>query len=147
MSDSNFKRRDFHKLTMAAVSGLIAGGAAGQTASAQDDSGKTKLTMDPALLAQEPHVCRGLNTCKGKAKGGDNSCAGQGNCASVEKHTCQGTNDCKGQGGCGGYPGQNTCSGKGHCAVPLKRDVWETARTQFEEVMGDMGKKVGKAPA
>ena len=57
-----------------------------------------------------------------------------------------GENACKGQGGCGGYPGQNACKGKGHCAVPLGKETWALARKQFEQLMGDVGKKVGKAP-
>ncbi|MBW3543226.1 MAG: hypothetical protein KY476_23475 [Planctomycetes bacterium] len=144
MSDTTLGRRDFHKLTAAAFTGLVAG--AGTSALAQDDDGKKKLTVDPLLLSQEPHVCRGLNTCKGKGKGGDNACAGQGACTSVAAHACNGQNDCKGQGGCGGYPGQNTCKEKGHCNVPLKKNIWTHARTQFEEVMADLGKKVGKPP-
>jgi len=145
MQESNLKRRDFHGLTMAALGGLIAGaGISANSAHAQEKK-KSELSMDPALLTAEPHTCRGLNTCKGKGKG-DHACAGQGACASVEKHACNEMNSCKGQGGCGGYPGQNTCKGKGHCAVPLSKDSWKLARKQFEQVMADMGMKVGPAP-
>lgn len=145
MPGSDLKRRDFHKLTMAAFGGMVAG-AGLETAHAQEKEEEGKLTMDPALLAQEPHVCRGLNTCKGKDATGNNACAGQGACSAVEKHSCDGMNDCKGQGGCSGYPGQNTCKGKGHCAVPLSEKTWAVARKQFEEVMKDLGHKVGPAP-
>lgn len=142
MSNSDLKRRDFTKLAMAAMSGMVAG-AGTNSLEAQEKKNEGELTMDPALLAKEPHVCRGLNTCQGKGKG-ENECAGKGACASVKEHACNSMNDCKGQGGCGGYPGQNTCQGKGHCAVPLKKEVWKLARKQFEEVMEDKGIQVGE---
>jgi hypothetical protein len=108
-----------------------------------------KVTEDvnPYLLAEEPHVCRGLNACKGKDKTGKNECAGQGVCATAEKHACNGNNECKGQGGCGEYPGQNTCKGKGACAVPLTAKTWAKARPKFELVMRAKGVKFGPAPA
>lgn len=157
MKSENLKRRDFHRLTMSALGGMLAGGcvqaardeeqsaAVAQDGQAKEDD-KPKIFVDPALLLTEPHVCRGLNTCKGKGKGDENACAGQGACAAVAAHECATTNDCKGQGGCGGYPGQNTCKGKGHCAVPLSDKTWEIARKQFEHLMKDDGKKVGDAP-
>ena len=101
----------------------------------------------PTLLTEEPHVCCGLNTCKGTSTSGDNACAGQGACATATTHGCQGLNDCKGQGGCGQHPGQNTCEGKGSCAVPLKRPQWELARPLFEKLMPLSGRTVGRAPA
>jgi len=144
MQRSDVSRRGFHKLTMAAFGGMVAG--AGTSAMGQEKADdKPKVNVDPALLLSEPHVCRGLNTCKGKGKG-DHACAGQGACTSVAAHSCAGENDCKGQGGCGGYPGQNTCKGKGHCAVPLQKKTWALARKQFEQLMKDAGKKVGDAP-
>jgi len=104
--------------------------------------------VDPQLLTQEPHVCRGLNTCKGNGKGGENACAGQGACATAEPHACAGLNACKGQGGCGQYPGQNTCQEKGECAVPIeKQDVWQRARDKFVQLMEAKGKEVGQPPA
>lgn len=157
MPKTNLKRRDFHKLTMAAFGGMVAGGCVQSakngppTAEAQGDQGKDEekpeIFVDPALLLQEPHVCRGLNSCQGKGQGEENACAGQGACAGVKAHECATTNDCKGQGGCGGYPGQNTCKGKGHCAVPLSDKTWAIARKQFEHLMKDAEKKVGDAPA
>lgn len=139
------QRRDFHKLTMAAFGGLVAG-ATVNSAQAQKKDEKPKVSVDPALLLEEPHSCKGLNTCKGKGKGEKNACAGQGACATAKAHDCKGMNDCKGQGGCGGYPGQNTCKSKGHCAVPLSKETWAIARKQFEHLMEDAGKKVGPAP-
>ncbi len=144
MCPTNLKRREFHKLTAAAFGGLLAG--SGGLVAAQGQEGKPKLLVDPALLLQEPHVCRGLNACRGKGKGEQNACAGQGACAVVKKHSCNGENDCKGQGGCGGYPGQNTCKGKGHCAVPLAKETWSIARMQLEHLVADMGKRLGAAP-
>lgn len=144
-SENGLQRRDFHKLALASMGGIVA---AGDTAAAQDakKDAKPKVSVDPALLLQEPHTCRGINTCKTKGRGAKNACAGQGACATVKAHACQGMNDCKGQGGCGGYPGQNACKGKGHCAVPLSKATWAIARKQFEHLMKDAGKKVGNAP-
>src|SRR5258708_3668326 len=121
----SLSRRDFGKLTAAAFGGVLLGStligrAADKTAE-----------HDPELLLQDKHVCRGLNTCKTKGKGADNSCAGMGNCAIAEKHSCKGDNSCKGQGGCGEYPGQNSCKGLGSCEVPLKEKTWKTARKAF----------------
>ena len=99
-------RRDFAKLTAAALGGLLAG--AGLT----EGAAKKPKKKDPKkpLFLQEPHVCRGLNTCKGKGKGGKNDCAGQGACATAKAHTCGGDNDCAGLGGCGEHPGENACT-------------------------------------
>lgn len=97
-------------------------------------------------LLSDPHVCRGLNTCK--AKGGDskNTCAGKGVCATAEAHTCHAANQCKGQGGCGEHPGENACKAKGACNVPLKPAAWKKARAKFEELMKKDGKEFGPAP-
>jgi len=156
MRERTIKRRDFQKLTMAAFGGMLAGtgctptaeeGGGGGEAAAGSAASETEVFAEPALLLAEPHVCRGLNTCKGKGKGEQNACAGQGACAVVDAHSCHGENECKGQGGCGGYPGQNTCDGKGHCAVPLSEETWALARKQLEHLMKDAGKEIGEAPA
>lgn len=102
--------------------------------------------IQPTLLLEEPHVCCGLNTCKGEGKSGDNQCAGQGSCATAETHVCQGLNACKGQGGCGEYPGQNGCEGKGACEVPLRKKQWDIARPKFEKLMNLAANDVGKPP-
>jgi hypothetical protein len=137
--DSQLSRRDFGKLTMAAFGGVLLG-----TQLAANAAEKEK--NDPALLLQDKHVCRGLNTCKGKGKGGDNSCAGTGNCAIAEAHSCKGDNTCKGQGGCGEYAGQNSCKGTGSCSVPLEEKTWKKARKAFEAQMKKAGKTFGDAP-
>src|SRR3954470_11695259 len=113
MKSSDLSRRDFSKLTAAALGGVLAGSLA-LTASAADEE---------SPLLKEPHVCCGLNTCKGKNGGKDNDCAGTRHCATAKKHSCHGENDCKGQGGCGEHPGENTCKGKGTCSVPLSADA------------------------
>jgi hypothetical protein len=144
--NKNCSRRDFTRLAAAATVGLAIGTGAG----AQDSKQKAppKVEVDPSLLIDaDPHVCRGLNSCKGKGKGGGNACAGQGSCATAPSITCSTNNTCKGKGGCGGYPGQNTCKGRGECAVPLKKEVWEIARKQFEQLMKAQARKIGKAPA
>ena len=124
------------------------------TGKPKDDAGKPKentAAAETPLLLQDPHVCRGINTCKNKGKPGTtNECAGQGHCNTVKSHSCQGMNDCKGHGGCGENPGENDCKGKGGCAVPLdagKKMTWQKARKRFEELMKKAGKTYGDAPA
>ena len=149
MEEHDVNRRQFNKLTMAAFGGLMAGTLTGCPKPEEgggEDAGDED-GGDEAAAAEKKHVCRGLNACDGKGAGGDNSCAGKGNCASAEPHTCKGENKCSGQGGCGENPGANTCSGKGACAVPLKEEAWKKARAAFEEKMKADGKTVGEAPA
>ena len=134
-------RRDFTKLAAAALGGALAGA----KLAAADDKPKAKDKAKPLLL-QEPHVCRGLNTCKGKAKGGKNDCAGMGQCATAKAHTCGGDNDCAGLGGCGEHPGENKCKGMGECHVPLTDKSWAKARKSFEAAMKKADKKFGAAP-
>src|SRR3954469_22325812 len=135
MKPSDLSRRDFSKFAAAALGGVLIGVA--NVASAADEE---------SPLLKEPHVCCGLNTCKGKNGEKDNDCAGTGHCASAKKHSCHGENDCKGQGGCGEHPGENTCKGKGECNVPLKEKSWKKARTRFEALMKEEKKEFGPAP-
>lgn len=103
-----------------------------------------------------PHSCQGLNSCKGQGYPTDNSCAGEGACATAVNHACQYTNSCKLQGGCG-YPGksesgapdynpsENTCAGNGGCQSPISpkqyynsgthsgKTVWAVARELFKK--------------
>lgn len=140
MDQSKMNRRDFQRLTTAAFGGILAGTALGGYAFADDE---------PASLLNDPHICRGLNLCKGKGGGetkGQNSCAGQGSCATADKHDCKGQNSCKGDGGCGEHPGENSCKGKGSCGVPLTGKMWKTARKNFEAGMKKAGKTFGDAP-
>jgi len=135
---SPISRRDFNRLTMAAFGGVLLGSTlASQAADAKHDA---------ANLLVDKHVCRGLNTCKGKGKGEKNSCAGMGECAIAEKHSCSGENACKGQGGCGEFAGQNDCKGQGSCEVPLKEKTWKQARAAFEKQMKKLAKEFGAAP-
>ena len=136
-----FTRRDFTKLTTAALGGAVAGttflGSGSKTARADDDADD----------AASKHACRGLNECAGNGAGGENACAGQGTCATVE-HTCAGSNDCKYQGGCGEEPANNDCSTQGGCHVPIaNEEKWATARELFEARMTAAGKDFGEAPA
>ena len=165
MTSPDMNRRDFTRWTAAAVGGVVAGslagcagnpespapapgeGDAGGATGAQTSGTPAEGSHDVAYLLEEPHVCRGLNTCEGKGAGGDNACAGQGTCHNANKHTCHYENECKGQGGCGEHPGQNACKGQGECAVPLGKPTWETARAAFEKAMAAAGKEVGAAPA
>ena len=135
---TRLSRRDFGKLTAAAFGGVLLGSMlVGRAADADEKA---------APATGDKHVCRGLNACKGQGKGGGNSCAGQGNCATVEAHSCKGSNTCKGQGGCGEKPGANSCKGEGGCKVPLKEKTWKKARKAFEHKMKAAGKTIGEAP-
>ena len=136
IQSTGLSRRDFNKLTVAAFGGILLGSTLTGRGADHDSS----------LILADKHVCRGINTCKGKGKGGDNSCAGQGSCATLEAHSCKGDNACKGQGGCGEYPGQNSCKTKGGCEIPLSDKEWKKARPVFEAEMTKTGKKFGPAP-
>lgn len=171
-------RRDFHQWSLAALGGALAGSVAGcggdpprnetpqgaavtpgvtatpgatATGAAEEDAFVGAEGMDLKLLLAEKHVCRGLNTCKGKGGCGEtkgaNECAGQGACATVEHHDCGSVHDCKGQSGCGQTAGVNACKGQGGCAVPVMDSAWEVARARFEELMKAEGKSIGPAPA
>ena len=141
-------RRDFNRLTIAAVGGLLAG-------MSQNAQAAPAEAAKPAAK-KELHVCRGLNGCKGQGAMADldgdgkpdaNVCAGQGACATAKHITCGGENDCKGQGGCGSTPGENDCKGQGHCHVPLMDSAWKKARARFEARMKKDKKEFGEAPA
>lgn len=140
MKDRNLSRRDVHKLTLAALGGMVAGSLfkGGTLLAAEGEADNPML--------KEPHVCCGLNTCKGHGQGGENACGGQGQCATAEAHACGGQNACGGQGGCGESVGSNACKGQGNCAVPLSGDKWQAARSKFEAAMEAAGKQVGAAP-
>jgi hypothetical protein len=144
MENSELNRRDFQRLTAAAMGGLLAGAAIGGTASAADEAPKKDKEKNPIL--GEPHVCRGINMCKGLGADKKNACAGQGACATAAHHLCHYKNECRGQGGCGAKPGENECKGKGECGVPMSSGAWKKCRARFEELMKAEGKKVGPAP-
>lgn len=149
-------RRKFGALAVAAFGGLMAGcdsnepsdtgNGGGGDEGGGDEGGGDEGNADKNPLLVEPHVCCGLNTCKGKGAGKENACAGQGTCATAKAHSCHFENECRGQGGCGEKPGENACKGKGECAVPLGEDAWKKARARFEELMKAEGKEVGAAP-
>ncbi len=92
MKSNDLSRREFAKLTAAALGGVVAGAATVRISAAAEGE-----TLGP--LTEGKNVCRGLNPACGGHKGGDNKCAGQGSCHTANKHTCHGGNDCKGQGG------------------------------------------------
>jgi hypothetical protein len=148
MNDNDLSRRQFQKLAMAALGGLMAGSTVACAADEKKDDKTEDKPKDEKKepLLQEPHVCRGLNTCKGLGKGGKNDCAGTSDCATAKTHTCGGENTCRGLGGCGDNPGENKCKGMGKCHVPLEDKAWAKARKRFEEVMKKADKKFGDAP-
>ena len=142
--DKQLNRRDFERLSAAALGGLLAGAGISHAALAADEAPKKDPKKNPML--GEPHVCRGINMCKGLGATKDNACAGQGACATAKAHLCHYKNECRGQGGCGAKPGENECKGKGECGVPMSSGAWKKARARFEELMEKEGKKVGPAP-
>ena len=164
MKPEGMDRREFHQLTIAALGGVIAGatvgcdhakpsgGKAADTKSdpetpASTSGGAVVLTAAAeALILDEPHTCRGLNSCKGLGRSKENTCAGTGTCASIADSHCGGTNECKGQGGCGENPGMNDCKGQGGCHIPLMPGAWETARAAFEAAMKKNERTFGDAP-
>ena len=121
MEKSDLNRREFQRLAGAALGGLVLGAGALNSNLFAKDEEKNPLLGDA-------HVCRGINTCKGKGADKKNSCAGTGSCATAEKHGCHKDNACKGQGGCGAHPGENACKAMGECAVPLTDASWKKAR-------------------
>jgi hypothetical protein len=141
MSESPINRRDFQKLSSAALGGLLAGSFAGCTPQAS-----TSISVSASASATELHLCRGLNTCKSKGGDGKNTCAGQGTCATFKEHSCHAQNDCKGQGGCGATPGENSCKGQGDCSVPLMSGAWKKVRQKLEDRLKKDGVAVGPAP-
>jgi hypothetical protein len=181
MSFSEIYRRDFSRLSLAAFGGLVAGTAArvalaqdakatpkGKSAAKDetestdtksegksDDKKPARKTRKPAKK-KEMHVCRGLNTCKGQGRSGENKCAGMGDCSTTATdHTCASENQCKGQGGCAvrvGKMGLNECANQGGGAVPLyfedtpKNSPWHMARARFEARMKRAGREFGPAP-
>ena len=90
-------RRDFNKLLLGAVAGILAGAQIhGVSAGEESEKGGAK------------HACKGMNDCKGHGGcdsgdggcAGKNSCKGHGGCATTAKHECAGKNSCKCHGGC-----------------------------------------------
>jgi hypothetical protein len=147
MNVPRLDRREVFRLALAALGGLVAGSTLAGCGGGQSETKDAGEGTPGDLLLGDPHVCRGLNTCKNKGKPGTtNACAGQAHCATVAAHDCNGQNDCKGHGGCGEHPGENACKGQGACAVPLSDKTWPKARKRFEELMTKAGKKFGAAP-
>jgi hypothetical protein len=135
-------RRDFHRLTAAALSGLASGAVLGC-----GKSGDGGRPGDAAVAKADVHLCRGLNDCKGLGKDGMNDCRGQGSCATAKEHSCGGQNECKGLGGCGEKVGANDCKGQGGCHVPLMDSAWDTLRKRKEAEWADKKLEFGQAPA
>jgi hypothetical protein len=161
MDHPELNRRDFHRLTVAAFGGVVAGTISGcgddkkSAGTGTTPAGSGAGTSPPAKsdgkdvadVKGDPHACRGLNACKGQGADGKNDCAGQGECATKAwHHSCSGQNDCKGQGGCGDNATQNDCKTKGGCHIPLMSSAWESARKHFEEKMKNDKKEFGEAP-
>jgi hypothetical protein len=140
---ASLDRRKFHQLTAAALSGLATGAALGCRS---EPAPPATVQANAAKANPDVHLCRGLNDCKGKGKGGNNECRGQGDCATVKEHSCGSENECKGLGGCGPLAGANECAGKGGCHVPLMDEVWKTVRKRVETEWKDKQLTYGEAP-
>lgn len=147
MKPSELNRRDFNKLAAAAFGGVVAGTTLGCSKKSSDKSGSksgSNVSTDKKsgdgsgsnVAVAEKHVCKGLNTCKGKGADGKNKCKGQGTCATVAHHECAGKNDCRGQGGCGETAGKNECKGKGGCKVPLMKEKLAELKAAFDKKHG-----------
>jgi hypothetical protein len=143
MDRRQLDRRDFHRLTTAALGGLAAGSVLG----CNPKGPATPVGSDATVAKADVHLCRGLNECKGQGKDAKNECRGQGACATAKEHTCGGQNECKGLGGCGENVGANDCKGKGGCHVPLMEGVWETLRKKKEAEWGDRKFEFAPPPA
>jgi hypothetical protein len=163
MDPQELNRRDFHRLTMAAVGGVLAGTIAGcggddkpavppKGSSTTPANSKPGEVTDGASRGEEvvtvegdPHACSGLNACKNQGASGKNDCAGTGECATKAwHHSCGGDNQCKGQGGCGTTATINDCKGQGVCHIPLMEKAWKSARKHYEEKMKEAGKEFGE---
>lgn len=155
MKREDLSRRDFGRLSVAAMGGLMAGslvGCGGKTekTEAEKTGEETAKTGEgggkedgPLAAWTGKHVCRGLNACKGEGKGGDNDCAGQGACFTAKEHTCHTANECKYQGGCApdyAKVASNECKGQGDCSVPLSEGAYEAAYKKFKADMEKAGK-------
>lgn len=176
MKRIELSRRDFHRLTVAAFSGVAAGTAIGcgnNADNAGNGGGRDDATTtgdatqtDEAISADdslgnseqelvggerpELNACLGLNQCQQYGKNpGQHDCAGQGACATAKSHDCKTKNECKYLGGCDGKPAANDCREQGGCQVPLEPigdEVWQQARTTFEKRMKEKSVPVGTAP-
>ncbi|HEX5102827.1 MAG TPA: twin-arginine translocation signal domain-containing protein [Pirellulaceae bacterium] len=143
MNDEAVNRRDFHKLTAAAIGGLTAGALLG----CRSEPAAGPPTAVSPVATGDKHLCRGLNECKGQGKGGENACRGQGACATVAESSCGGNNECKGLGGCGDTVGANECKGQGGCHVPLMESAWDTLRKRKETEWAEKKLEFAGAPA
>jgi hypothetical protein len=145
-------RRDFNKLTTAALGGLAAGTLLGCNQKGAPGNAAAPGGGETTLAKAEVHLCRGLNDCKGQGKDSKNSCRGQGVCATAKEHSCGGQNDCKGLGGCGETVGSNDCKTKGGCQVPLMTEpagesAWDKLRKKKESEWTEKKLEIGAAPA
>jgi len=147
VSNREIDRRTFNQLTAAALGGIAAGSIAGcgsDKPAAKPDKGG--VADDKTAAVAEVHLCRGLNDCKGKGKGGDNACRGQGACATAAEHECGGKNECKGLGGCGPKAGENECKEQGGCHVPLMPGAWKKLHDKLEAQWKEKKLDYGAAP-
>src|SRR5262245_38022285 len=148
MTHRPIDRRDFHKLTTAALGGLAAGAMLGCSSEPAAGPGPDVTPV----RGGDKHLCRGLNECKGQGKGGENTCRGQGACATVADSACGGQNECKGLGGCGENVGANECKGQGGCHIPLMTEpagesAWDKLRKKKEAEWGAKKLEFSAAPA
>jgi len=90
-NQSDLSRREFWKTRIGRPGGTIHRGCWPSDCRRQKGGEKNPLLSDP-------HVCRGLNTCKAKGAGKKNSCAGTGQCATAAKHAAARRMSARGRG-------------------------------------------------
>jgi hypothetical protein len=144
MEKSQLHRRDFNRLTAAALGGMMAGAVAGCGPSSDSDAASDS-TENQSTAGK--HLCRGLNECKEQGADKENGCRGMGTCATYAHHECGLKNACKGQGGCGEEVGTNACKGKGGCSVPLMDHAWDEVREKLVAKWKQGGNEYHDPPA
>jgi hypothetical protein len=118
MSADGLNRRDFHKLSAAALGGMIAGAVIGC-----GDGGST--SGNKASNSSSPNAPKGTetaNTALSDSAKADSPKSGTKEvvavAATVGMHACRGLNECKQQG----KDKKNSCAGQGNCYTVAKHD-------------------------
>ena len=73
MDKPELNRREFQRLAGAALGGMMLGAGVLESSLLAADENPV-FEEKKSLMLSEPHVCRGLNTCKGKGADKKNSC-------------------------------------------------------------------------
>ena len=99
------------------------------------------------LLLHDPHVCRGINTCKDKGKvGTTNECAGQGHCPRSTPTPARARTTARATAAATTTPARTSAAARAlHVPLSVPKFTWHKARIRFEELMPKYfpDKKVG----